>query len=342
MADEAEFGRWYHLFRESDLAGRPEGAPFLSEREARVMFSSDDPSEDLAGYAIFEGDTMCGTGFLALPLLDNTDKAFVYVTVAPRKRGQGVGSTMLRDLVAVARGRGRTGMLTDSFVPAAQAQSHPVRRFAERNGFTYANTEIRRELPLPVPNSALAEWKAEAAAHHVGYTIATFVDDVPSELVASLCHVRNQLALDAPTGDIELEAEAMTPEAFLQRQAVKKEMGVTTYWTLAVDASGETVAFTALGVPEEPPELVHQWGTLVLGEHRGHRLGLAVKATNLAAMQADHPGRKRVSTQNAEVNAPMVAINELLGFRPVELLIEFQQTVPARAENESLTVAAAN
>jgi GNAT superfamily N-acetyltransferase len=342
MADEAEFDRWYHLFREAELAGRPAGAPFLSPHEARVMFSSDDPSEDLTGYAIFDGDTMCGAGFVALPLLDNTDKAFVYVAVAPRLRRQGVASTMLRDLVAVARDSGRTGMLTESFVPAAEADSHPVRRFAEKNGFTYANTEIRRELPLPVPESTLAGWKAEAAAHHVGYTIATFVDDVPSELVASLCHVRNQLTLDAPTGDIELEAEALTPEAFLQRQAVHKEMGVTTYWTLAVDATGETVAFTALGVPEEPPELVHQWGTLVLGEHRGHRLGLAVKATNLAAMQADHPERTRVSTQNAEVNAPMVAINEKMGFRPVELLLEFQCTVPAAARNDSLSVAAAH
>ena len=35
------------------------------------------------------------------------------------------------------------------------------------------------------------------------------------------------------------------------------------------------------------------------------------------------PGARFVSTQNAEDNAHMVAINELLGFRPVEVSAEF-------------------
>jgi RimJ/RimL family protein N-acetyltransferase len=210
-------------------------------------------------------------------------------------------------------------------------ESHGSRRFAERNGFTHANTEIRRELRLPVPARTLSAWAAEASPHHAGYTVATYVDDIPQELVSSLCHVRNQLGPDAPTGDIEHEEEAMTPEVFLQRQAMQRDMGVTTYWTLATDVNGETVAFTALGVPVDPPDCVYQWGTVVLRGHRGHRLGLAVKAANLAALQTDHPERLRVSTQNAETNAPMVAINDKMGFRAVEVMLEFQRTVRAHS-----------
>lgn len=55
-----------------------------------------------------------------------------------------------------------------------------------------------------------------------------------------------------------------------------------------------------------------------------------MKAANLAAVQADHPERRSVSTQNAETNAPMVAINEKMGFRAVEVLLEFQRTVHAQ------------
>lgn len=86
----------------------------------------------------------------------------------------------------------------------------------------------------------------------------------------SLCHVRNQLGLDAPTGDIDHEEEAMTPEVFLQRQSLQREMGVTNYWTLATDVNAETVAFTTMGVPVDPPVCVYQWGTVVLRGHRGH------------------------------------------------------------------------
>ena len=116
-------------------------------------------------------------------------------------------------------------MLSQCWVPADERESHPFRSFAEHNGFTLANTEVRRELPLPVPADALAAWAAEAAPRHVGYQIVTFVDDIPDELLSSLCHVMNQLALDAPTGEIELEAEATTPDTFRQRQGILKRDG---------------------------------------------------------------------------------------------------------------------
>ena len=60
---------------------------------------------------------------------------------------------------------------------------------------------------------------------------------------------------------------------------------------------------------------VSQWGTFVHREHRGRRLGLAVKAANLRAVQAAHPEMRRVVTQNAETNDWMVAINERDGLR---------------------------
>jgi RimJ/RimL family protein N-acetyltransferase len=339
MADKAEFRQWFSLFHEAELTGRPANAPSFTELEAEVLFSREDPEEELTAYAAFEADTMVGTGFTALSLLDNTDKAFLAVAVPETMRRHGIGTALLDELVRIACRAGRTGMLAECWVPAADRESHPFRSFAEHNGFTLANTEIRREMPLPVPADTLAAWAAEAAPHHVGYRIATFVDDIPDELVASLCHVMNQLILDAPTGAIELEAQATTPETFRHRQGMLREMGLTRYWTLAIDANGETSAYTTLGLSDDPPDLVDQWGTLVLSSHRGHRLGLAVKAANLAAVQAAYPERTRVNTQNAELNAPMVAINEKMGFRPVELLLEFQRIVSG-AENVSPTVAA--
>jgi hypothetical protein len=36
-------------------------------------------------------------------------------------------------------------------------------------------------------------------------------------------------------------------------------------------------------------ERAYQWGTSVRPDHRGHRLGLAVKAANLRLLQETHP-----------------------------------------------------
>ena len=58
-------------------------------------------------------------------------------------------------------------------------------------------------------------------------------------------------------------------------------------------------------------------GTLVRRDHRGHRLGTAVKIANLRALQQARPEATEVKTQNAETNAWMVGINVRLGFGPV-------------------------
>jgi RimJ/RimL family protein N-acetyltransferase len=68
-------------------------------------------------------------------------------------------------------------------------------------------------------------------------------------------------------------------------------------------------------VPVEQPEHAHQGATLVLREHRGHRLGARVKVAVLRELAATLPQVRRISTYNAESNRPMVAVNEALGFR---------------------------
>jgi hypothetical protein len=71
---------------------------------------------------------------------------------------------------------------------------------------------------------------------------------------------------------------------------------------------------------------VQQSGTLVLPAHRGHRLGLAIKVANLRQLQAAIDDTPRLlHTFNAGVNAPMLAVNAQLGFRPVEVEEEWQR-----------------
>jgi len=82
------------------------------------------------------------------------------------------------------------------------------------------------------------------------------------------------------------------------------------------------VAQTTLAMPLEAATTVFQWGTFVHREHRGHRLGLATKAVNLRAVQAARDDLTLVTTQNGETNDYMVAINERMGFLPVEVSAE--------------------
>jgi hypothetical protein len=82
--------------------------------------------------------------------------------------------------------------------------------------------------------------------------------------------------------------------------------------------TGVVAAYTDLAVPSGDPDVVFQWGTLVLPEHRGHRLGMAVKAANLRELGRLAPERRSVQTMNDEQNPWMVRINQDLGFEIIE------------------------
>ncbi len=178
--------------------------------------------------------------------------------------------------------------------------------------------EVQRNLDLPVDAELLDTIAAEAAEKHGDYEIRTYLGPLPDELLESWCALDNSFVLEAPMGDVELEEGAITPANVRERDAVNVEVGRTVYSSVALH-DGAVVAFSDLGVPREADE-AHQWGTLVHRDHRGHRLGAAVKVANLRALAERQPEVPHVVTCNAETNAWMVAINDRLGFRPVALV----------------------
>jgi len=214
-------------------------------------------------------------------------------------------------------------LMCDTKISISEVEDHPYRRFLEGKGYALANIEVVRYLHLPVDESALQGWIDEAAARHDGYRIETFVDDVPDDLVESLCVLFGQLAVDAPSGTVDFEEEAMTPQRFEERRASVRAMGRTVFETLAITPDRQTVAQSTMAVPTDGGTDVHQWGTFVHREHRGRRLGMAVKALNLLSLQQARPDLLRIVTQNGETNDFMVSINETMGFEPVEASAEF-------------------
>lgn len=304
-----------------DQHGR-EGMPRWTFPEWVEAVRAPDSGERAEHLVAVEGDTVLGTGVVYLFLLDNTEKAWLEIVVDPDHRRRGVGSLLLAGLLEIAEADGRTVICADSKIPFDQLAEHPYRSFAEHHGFTQSNIEVVRHLPLPVDDTRLQEWADLAAAKAGGYRLETYVGHFPAELAESLCVLLGQLAVDAPTGDVDYEEEVMTPARLEERYAMTKAMGRETFETVAITPDGVVAAQSTLQVPTERTD-AFQWGTFVHREHRGHRLGLAVKTANLRAMQEQRPQIQRVVTQNGETNEWMIAINEQIGFRPVEASVEF-------------------
>lgn len=198
-------------------------------------------------------------------------------------------------------------------------------QFARTRGYALALTEVQRELPLPVDDAVLARLADDAALAHEEYTLRSWVGPVPDDLLAGWAELTSTLTTEAPTGELQLEPETVSVEAVREREATLARQGRTKYNTVALSASGEVVAYSDLATTVHDPHRAYQWGTLVQREHRGHRLGVAVKVANLRLLQRDRPDVVRLTTYNAEDNSHMVGLNEALGFRPVAWLGDFQK-----------------
>ena len=195
--------------------------------------------------------------------------------------------------------------------------------FLAARGFALGIAEVQQVCDL---DATAASWPAPP---ETGYRLEVWRDRVPDALVAGYCAMGEAFVTEAPTGDLDLEDEVWTPERVAERDdrflaTGRHQHGVLAYAVGGPD-DGRCVGTTELFVNEAAPWRALQGGTLVLPGHRGHRLGLALKLANLRAVRARVPECRYVFTAVAGVNAPMNAVNDLLGFRPVERLLEMQR-----------------
>jgi GNAT superfamily N-acetyltransferase len=274
---------------------------------------------DLLFLGVLDGK-VAAAGLVGLPLLDNLGAADVEVTVLPAQRRRGLGTAMLQHVEDVAREHGRSRF--DAVVGwphdgPPDGAGTPGVEFGRVHDYVLGLGDVQRELELPVDDALLERLAAEAGSSHEDYLLRTWTGPVPDDIVHSWLALSTTLATEAPTGSNEHEDDTADIEAHRQSEMLLEKQGRTRFHAAALDGDGTVVAYTDLVVSTHDPRWIQQWGTLVRRDHRGHRLGLALKVANLRALQASGlADGRRVVTWNADVNDHMIAINERLGFRP--------------------------
>ncbi|WP_404311346.1 GNAT family N-acetyltransferase [Agrococcus terreus] len=282
--------------------------------------------DELRTIALLDGEPV-GRGYASRSLLEATTVAEIDVMVRRGARGRGVGAALADDLIGRMRARGATTF--QAWVdhhPAPGPTIAPPTGFGEipadaphvrmlqRYGFELEQIERMSELRLCDARDGLADLRAEAERHALPrYRVEAWAGATPPERAEQLAALHARMSTDAPSAGLDSEPEAWDLERLQRYEASQIEGGRTLLRAIAVEeASGEVVAFTTLtGTGDGTPWYQHD--TLVHGEHRGHRLGMLVKAANLLALDAREPGAI-VRTWNAEENRPMLAVNEALGF----------------------------
>jgi GNAT superfamily N-acetyltransferase len=312
--DDDLFVAWCEVWAAGERVDRPGDPPRPASDHIALgrQLVAPGGSRDGTHRAAVLGDEVVGALRVLLPLLDNPTVGVVDVAVHPDHRRRGIGSVLLAEGVRLARERGRTELIAEIDEPGPGTAG---REFALHHGWTCDLLETRRDLELPVDEQRLSALEAEARAASVGYDVVVWRDWTPEELLDDRALLERRMTTDAPHGDLPVEEEQWDGARIREYEAMHVARGRTVLSAGAVK-DGRLVAFTDLQVPLADPRRAHQGGTLVLTEHRGHRLGALLKTAVLRELAVSMRGVRRISTYNSESNTPMVVVNEALGFTP--------------------------
>ena len=312
--DDDLFPAWCDVWTATQRADRPDESPRPATDHValgRQLVSPGGSRDGTHRAAVVDGGVV-GALRLLLPTKDNPTVAIVDVAVHPEHRRRGIGTSLLAEGVRLAGTHGRTELISEVDEPGPDT---PGRAFALRHGWACDLLETRRDLRLPLDEQRLAAVEADARAASAGYELVTWRDRTPDALLDDRALLERRMTTDAPHGDLPVEEEHWDGERIREYEASHVARGRTVLSAGAVH-DGRLVAFTDLQIPLAQPERAQQAGTLVLREHRGHRLGALVKAAVLRDVVTTMPEVRRISTYNSDTNLPMVAVNEALGFRP--------------------------
>lgn len=308
--DGEVFGRFFGV---RDEVRREDEFPVgLGLEEARVLMAEEHSDLRADGLGLVDGDDWLGVAWLDWYLKENTHLVEVEISVAAQYRRTGVGSRLLEEVIERARQDGRRLLMTSMLGDAVTGESAGT-AFAAAHGFVRKHVELHQVLELPLSEARLAELDQPVD----GYKIVQWRGAHPEEWIEQFADALSAMAEDVPSGEMDHEPSRWTPDRIREADARLVRQGRFCHTTVAVDADGQLAAYTEMGGAIANPERLYQWGTFVRREHRGRRLGLAVKVPNLRSLQAELDRPAVLHTWNATTNAPMIAVNDHLGFRRV-------------------------
>jgi GNAT superfamily N-acetyltransferase len=318
LRDGSALADAYAVECEATGHARPGWVPFAET--ARIAAWQADNGWDLRMVGAFEGEGLIGFASSSTAR-DTPDTSWLHVCVLSQRQRRGVGTRLVQ--AAEETSPRRVSRFVASAYRATETEAQTlVEGFAQPLGYTVATTETVVELDLTGAHLRRVQTPD-------GYTVSTYLHGVPDHLRPQVGVLKGLVDAEAPNGELKWQPTPVSPEEYQEELSLWQKQGRTAIESIALDHQDVVAAWTCLvvaAVPERPGQVE---GTIVRTEHRGQRLGALVKVASLLA--AREHGAVRVRTSSDDQNVWMRAINEGLGFMPIEseLLLHRQRHNPA-------------
>jgi GNAT superfamily N-acetyltransferase len=259
--------------------------------------------------------------------------AWMFGEVLPEARQRGVGTALFDHVEGIVRVLRRPVIQSFAWLVASDYGDRlpsptgfgslplddPGVRFMRRRGWDLGQIQRMSLLRLPLPPGRLDAMDLEAERFAGdGYEMVAWVGPTSERWLDGLAVLFSSQEADAPRGRMVNEPEEWDADRVRAEEARTERSGRIAMTAAAVHRPTGTLAgFTRLSISPDRTQPARQHSTVVLREHRGHRLGLAIKLANLRQLAQVSPGTTTIVAGNAEDNRPMLNVNETIGFVPI-------------------------
>lgn len=309
---------WENYFKFNDaihyeISPDPDDKP-MPHHVMRRFMEDPSPYRELHRWLAFDEDVnviaYCHASFAsekAPNYQENKHVCDVSLRVAKDHRRQGLGTELMRHAIGV-------GMKKHATVLHTFTSHETGKAFSEWLGGEVAIEAAENRLKLDEVDWAMIEaWNQEGPERAPDVQLEMF-EDISDNDIEPYCELYTILMNQQPLGELDFE-EKTTPEKRRVHEKETRDKGCKWFTKITREPNGDISGTTEIFYIPDQPHKAHQMLTGVHENYRGKGLGKWLKANMLLHIRDHYPDVKTIITGNADSNAPMLSINERIGFK---------------------------
>jgi len=314
----AEDWKLFHEFRKVRHEEVNPDDPYIDNEtaEKNIKTSMNHPEIDFFLYSMIDSTKNKQIGTMQNIVIKKTASSykgnehliqFDLSILAPYRR-KGIGTKALKLLYNFAKENNKTTLISGT-------DEVDGKKFLEIIGAQTALTGVENRLNLEeVDWEMISKWEKEGPERSPR-TKLQFFYTIPENIIKKYSEIYTETNNQQPLGDLDVGDIVFTPATLRQMEKRHKDLGRKQLTYITVEHDGEISGLTEMLYRPERDYIIEQLLTGVKDKHRGRGLGKWLKATMLLRIKEEFPNVKIVSTGNARTNAPMLSINDRLGFK---------------------------
>lgn len=231
------------------------------------------------------------------------------IQVLKEYRMQGIAVKALKLLIFYAKKENKQILYCETTVPSS-------RKFFDRIGAKIVQVESQNRLIIKeITKETFQNWIIEGKEKNPSTQVIFLDGKIPEKYISSYIKSFNDTASDQPKDELEIGDEIYTTEIIRKEEESYKQAGIKVFTVLAIETSGEISGISRVLMLPGREKNLRQSLTGVPRKFRGRKLGKLIKATMLLTLIEKYPFIEVIGTGNADSNAPMLHINEAMGFK---------------------------